>query len=77
VVREAVKNDEIEIFHLATAERIADTLTKDLSEVKFNYHLALYWCVREGVGVFGICWGSWVIVWLRQWRGTAVKDIVV
>ena len=42
VVREAVKNNEIEIFHLATAEQIADTLTKDLSEVKFNYHLARY-----------------------------------
>ena len=44
VVREAVKNGEIEIYHLATKEQIADTLTKNLGDSKFHYFVPRFTC---------------------------------
>jgi hypothetical protein len=44
VVREAVKYNEIEIFHLSTAEQMADALTKDLGPIRFAEHMAKILC---------------------------------
>ena len=44
VVRDAVKRGEIEIYHLATSEQMADALTKDLGHVKFTYFIPRFMC---------------------------------